>query len=69
MRYPRCLVEYFGILANKVNAMIEARIGSYRLLSTLGLLNIQQLNIEGEKMDLPVRPIRDAINDLLGTSK
>ena len=62
-------VEYFGILANKVDAMIEARIGSYRLLSTLGLLNIQQLNIDGEKMDLPVRPIRDAINDLLGTSK
>jgi TolC family type I secretion outer membrane protein len=61
-------VEYFGILANKVNAMIEARIGSYRLLSTLGLLNIQELNLDGEKMDLPVRSIDDALSTLLAES-
>lgn len=58
-------VEYFGILANKVNAMIEARIGSYRLLSTLGLLNIKDLNLDGADMVLPVRAVDDTINALL----
>ena len=58
-------VEYFGILANKVNAMIEARIGSYRLLSTLGLLNIKDLNLDGADMVLPVRSVDDTINALL----
>mgnify|MGYP001550650398 FL=1 len=58
-------VEYFGILASKVNAMIEARIGGYRLLSTLGLLNIQDLGLEGDEMVLPVRPVNTAIDALL----
>ena len=58
-------VVYFGILANKVNAMIEARIGSYRLLSTLGLLNIKDLNLDGADMVLPVRSVDDTINALL----
>ena len=62
-------VEYFGILANKVNAMIEARIGSYRLLSTLGLLNIQELNLEEEEMLLPVRPVTESINSLLADAR
>ena len=62
-------VEYFGILSNKVNAMIEARIGSYRLLSTLGLLNIQDLNLEEEEMLLPVRPVAESINSLLADAR
>ena len=58
-------VEYFGILANKVNAMIEARIGGYQLLSTLGLLNIQDLGLEEKEMVLPVRPVNVAIDEIL----
>ena len=58
-------VEHFGVLANKVNAMIDARIGSYRLLSTIGMLNINQLNIDGDQVDLPVRSVDEAIKSLL----
>ncbi len=58
-------VEHFGVLANKVNAMIDARIGSYRLLSTIGMLNINQLNIDGDQIELPVRSVDAAIQSLL----
>ncbi|MGI9151185.1 MAG: TolC family protein [Limnohabitans sp.] len=58
-------VEHFGVLANKVNAMIDARIGSYRLLSTIGMLNINQLNIDGDQIELPVRSVDVAIKQLL----
>lgn len=58
-------VEHFGVLANKVNAMIDARVGSYRLLSTIGMLNLNQLNIDGERIDLPVRSVDAAIKSLL----
>lgn len=58
-------VEHFGVLANKVNAMIDARIGSYRLLSTIGMLNLNQLNIDGDQIELPVRSVDAAIQSLL----
>ncbi len=58
-------VEHFGVLANKVNAMIDARVGSYRLLSAMGILNIHQLNLDDDKMDLPVRAVDAAIEQLL----
>lgn len=58
-------VEHFGVLANKVNAMIDARVGSYRLLSTIGMLNLNQLNIDGERIELPVRSVDSAIKSLL----
>ncbi len=58
-------VEHFGVLANKVNAMIDARVGSYRLLSTIGMLNLNQLNIDGERIELPVRSVDAAIKSLL----
>jgi outer membrane protein TolC len=58
-------VEFFGILANKVNAMIEARIGSYRLLSAIGLLNIKELSLDAGTLEFPLRPIDEAISELV----
>jgi hypothetical protein len=52
-------------LANKVNAMIEARIGSYRLLSAIGLLNIKELSLDAGQLELPLRSIDAAISELI----
>ena len=58
-------VEHFGVLANKVNATIDARVGGYRLLSTMGMLNIHQLNIDGDQVELPVRSMDEALKQLI----
>ncbi len=58
-------VEYFGVLANKVNALIDARLGSYRLLHALGMLDLQAFNLDTEPFELPVRPFDDAVKNLL----
>jgi hypothetical protein len=58
-------VEYFGVLANKVNALIDARLGSYRLLHALGMLDLQAFNLDTEPFELPVRPFDDAVKTLL----
>ena len=60
-------VEHFGLLANKVNAMIDAKMGSYRLLSTLGRLDIEALNLDSGTFEIPVQPIDQAVKDLVGT--
>lgn len=59
-------VEHFGVLANKVNAMIDARLGSYRLLHATGLLDISALNLDSPEFRLPVRPVDDTLEQLLG---
>jgi adhesin transport system outer membrane protein len=61
-------VEYYGVLANKVNAMIDARLGSYRLLHAIGLLEFSSLNLDGGEFRLPVRPIDETLRLLVGTS-
>jgi adhesin transport system outer membrane protein len=61
-------VEYYGVLANKVNAMIDARLGSYRLLHAIGLLEFSSLNLDGGNFRLPVRPIDETLRLLVGTS-
>ncbi len=60
-------VEHFGLLANKVNAMIDAKMGSYRLLSTLGRLDIEALNLDSGAFEIPVQPIDKAVKELVGT--
>ncbi len=60
-------VEHFGLLANKVNAMIDAKMGSYRLLSTLGRLDIDALNLDSGAFEIPVQPIDKAVKELVGT--
>ena len=59
-------VEHFGLLANKVNAVIDARIGSYRLLSTVGRLDIESLNLDEGAFEIPVQSIDSAVKALVG---
>ena len=59
-------VEHFGLLANKVNAMIDAKMGSYRLLSALGKLDIESLNLEQGKFEIPVQSLDQAVKALVG---
>lgn len=49
-------VEYFGVLSNKVNAMYDTRIGSYRLLAAMGLLQPETLGLN-DRFALPVKPL------------
>lgn len=50
-------VEYYGVLANKVNAAYDTRISSFRLLQSIGDLSAQDLGI-GETFQIPVQPLR-----------
>lgn len=59
-------VEHFGVLANKVNAMIDTRLGSYRLIHALGRLDMHALNIGTENFRLPVAPMDKVLEGLLG---
>lgn len=59
-------VEHFGLLANKVNAMIDAKMGSYRLLSALGKLDIESLNLEQGQFEIPVQSLDRAVKSLVG---
>jgi adhesin transport system outer membrane protein len=59
-------VEYFGVLANMVNAMVDARLGSYRLLHSIGELDMRALNVETNEFKLPVKPVKDVIRELIG---
>ncbi len=59
-------VEHFGLLANKVNAIIDAKLGSYRLLSALGKLDINSINLDQGNFELPVQGIDKAIKELVG---
>lgn len=50
-------VEYYGVLANKVNAAYDTRISSYRLLQSIGELTPVNLGI-GADFQPPVQPLR-----------
>ncbi len=49
-------VEYFGVLANKVNALYDTRIGSYRLLYHMGDLTPENVGLL-DRFALPVAPL------------
>ena len=49
-------VEYYGVLANKVNAIFDTRINSYKLLSAMGELTSQTMGLDGQ-FRLPVKPL------------
>ena len=59
-------VEHFGLLANKVNAAMDAKLGSYRLLSALGKLDIESLNLDQGKFEIPTQSIDKAVKELVG---
>ncbi|MEN9763802.1 MAG: hypothetical protein RI906_3628 [Pseudomonadota bacterium] len=49
-------VEYYGVLANKVNAIFDTRINSYKLLSAMGELTSKTMGLDGQ-FRLPVKPL------------
>lgn len=57
-------VEYYGVLSNKLNAMHDTRIGSYRLLAAMGMLTPQSLGLSGGAFALPVHPLLLEIDKL-----
>ena len=59
-------VEHFGLLANKVNATMDAKLGSYRLLSALGKLDIESLNLDQGRFEIPTQSIDKAVKELVG---
>ena len=46
--------------------MIDAKMGSYRLLSALGKLDIDSLNLEQGKFEIPVQSLDQAVKALVG---
>lgn len=61
-------VEYYGVLANKVNSLIDARIGFYRLMHSMGMLDFNFMHLDGDKTRLPVKPIDESIRLLVGNN-
>lgn len=57
-------VEYYGVLANKINAMFDTRIGSYRLLATMGKLTPELIGLDGGRFRLPVKPLQQELESL-----
>lgn len=49
-------VEYYGVLGNKVNALYDKKISSFRLLSSLGELTIKNLGLDGQ-FSIPVKAL------------
>lgn len=58
-------VEYFGVLANKINAMYDTRIGAYRLIASVGALTPEVLGL-GAGLRLPVKPLRVDLKAIAG---
>jgi outer membrane protein TolC len=50
-------VEYYGVLANKVNAEFDSRIAAYRLLAALGALSPENLGLYSGQFAIPVYPL------------
>lgn len=50
-------VEYYGVLSNRVNALNDTRLGSYRLLAAVGALTPTELGLQGGSFVLPVKPL------------
>lgn len=58
-------VEYFGVLANKINAMYDTRIGAYRLMAAMGALTPESLGL-GSGFRLPVQPLKVDLKAIAG---
>ncbi len=50
-------VEYYGVLANKINAATDSKIGSYRLLAAIGALTPESIGLGEGGLKLPVKPL------------
>jgi adhesin transport system outer membrane protein len=60
-------VEYYGVLANKVNAAYDTRISSYRLLQSVGDLTADTMGLGGT-FQVPVRPLRVDLQQIAAPS-
>ena len=49
-------VEYYGVLGNKVNALFDKKVSSFKLLSSLGELTITNLGLDGQ-FSIPVKAL------------
>jgi adhesin transport system outer membrane protein len=49
-------VEYYGALSNRINAMHDSVLASYRLLAAMGALTPAALGLEGGSFALPLKP-------------
>jgi len=58
-------VEYFGVLANKINAMYDTRIGAYRLMAAVGGLTPEAVGL-GNGFKLPVQPLKVDLQAIAG---
>jgi hypothetical protein len=56
-------VEYYGVLASKINATYDTRIGSYRLLAATGNLLPATLGIDSGKLAVPTAPLIIKLED------
>lgn len=57
-------VEYYAVLSNRLNAMYDTRIGSYRLLAAIGVLTPETLGLNDGKFALPVKPLSLEVSNL-----
>ena len=58
------VVEYYGVLANRVNALNDTRLGSYRLLAAAGALTPVTLGLHNDSFSLPVKPLASDLGTL-----
>jgi len=56
-------VEYYGVLANRINALYDTRINSYRLLSAIGKLSPEIIGLNS-RLRLPVQSLKVDIDNL-----
>jgi outer membrane protein TolC len=57
-------VEYYGVLANRINALYDTRINSYRLLSAVGKLSPDIIGLNDGKLRLPVQSLNVDLDNL-----
>lgn len=61
-------VEYYGAVANRVNAMNDSMLASYRLLAAVGALTPATVGIETGGLVLPVKPFDPDVGSLVGAT-
>lgn len=57
-------VEYYGVLANKVNAEFDTRIAGYRLLAAMGALTPENIGLGAGRFQIPVSPLETVVDKL-----
>ena len=61
-------VEYYGAVANRVNAMNDSMLASYRLLAAVGALTPGTIGLDSGRLVLPVKPFNPDVGSLVGAA-